>query len=175
MSEKPWLILNCEVSRKTFSYISTSTNWQPSKISTRVKCVLCLLYVNVKRLFIFVYGISWHWIYDQTIEPPGNSFSSLCNKQLQMENAAKPTAILFSLYILPYWTRYPFIQSNEWLDPWQMTITPKIEHSNIILIIHLSIVPALYFDEHNNINFLFCWKIFNDQRNVIVCQLIVYV
>lgn len=108
-SEWSWKILKNTLSMSnvfsSFRQMAYNTNWQASSdfllkcLHVCYWCCLCILF-GCQKIIYFVYGISWHWIYGQTIEPPGNSFS-LCAHQTPNncnENAAKPTAAM------PYWT-----------------------------------------------------------------------
>lgn len=196
-SEWSWKILKNTLSMSnvfsSFRQMAYNTNWQPSSdfllkcLHVCYWCCLCILF-GCQKIIYFVYGISWHWIYGQTIEPPGNSFS-LCAHQTPNncnENAAKPTAAM------PYWTDSvynilfvslipPENVCSEWIEiaiSMPMTISQPTTRQ-IILIIHLSIVTIVLRWTHNNINFLFCVlsgrrkNKFNDPEMVIVCNFIV--
>lgn len=196
-SEWSWKILKNTLSMSnvfsSFRQMAYNTNWQASSdfllkcLHVCYWCCLCILF-GCQKIIYFVYGISWHWIYGQTIEPPGNSFS-LCAHQTPNncnENAAKPTAAM------PYWTDSvynilfvslipPENVCSEWIEiaiSMPMTISQPTTRQ-IILIIHLSIVTIVLRWTHNNINFLFCVlsgrrkNKFNDPEMVIVCNFIV--
>lgn len=69
-------------------------------------CMCAALYFVFwcQKIIYFVYGISWHWIYDQTIEPPSNSFG-LCahykyiSKHIPRQNNCNENAVTHQLLL----------------------------------------------------------------------------
>lgn len=150
--KKPWLILKmCKVSRHRFKCLSQSrllTIDNHRKFSTGAN-VLCYLLCVCQKIIYFVDGISWHWIYGRTIEPPGNSFL-LCAQTIAMK-CSTPTAAICHIELARIISLLlsRFNVSAVSVSPpnfpmnrrcMAMTIASNWQHGKITLIIHLSIV-----------------------------------